>query len=427
MPSGILYEGGKGIITHPLLRVLKDKKMYCLLLSLTIFMASACAGRAELIAPQGTSADKTGDVVSRAFHGAKSVKADEVSVVGPTKEKIGKTTADIIADLKDDDILIDIGGMFRLKWGVLRRHVEVLCKNIDRPDMQVEGNEAAKKIAFQSMCRQLLKDYIEHGVFALEARRLGIVVGDDEFRKYREKARESYMSKGETGKALIGLMESGESFYEHNLTNALYWKAYREQIVEPKIELPDDDVRKFIEMRHEYNLRVVATNNFKKALIKEVFAKLCNGLDFGEAAAKWSDDDSSDTKGVMMDDHGEVTLKFEKDDLDTRIATRCWNMAEGELSGVIETPYAWHIVKLLKHNSATDDEEETIEFAQIKLSKDFIKPEFSEREARERARALILRAAMRANFAELLGRTHIESKIPLGDENGVRRKIKRIK
>ena len=388
-------------------------------------MSTVFGGRAEQT--DSKAVETGGGAFTRAFQGATLSNKGDISTVNLAQKRTEKPAGEILEGLGDEEIIVDIAGQFKLKWGILRKHVELLCKNIDRPDMQSEGNEAAKKIAFQLMCRKLIKDYIEHGVFAVEARRLGIVVDDDEFRKYREKAREGYSSKGETGKALIGLMESGESFYENNLTNALYWKAYREQIVAPKIELPEEDVQKFIAMRHEQNLHVLSTNNFKKALINDIFSKVKRGFDFGEAAEKWSDDDSADTKGVMMDDHGEVVLKFERDDLDTRIATRCWKLAEGELSDVIETPYAWHIVKVLKHNPATDDEEDSIEFAQIKLDKEFIKPEFSEREARERARALILSAAMKSTFAELMGRTHIESKIPLGDKNGSRRKIKKIR
>jgi len=85
------------------------------------------------------------------------------------------------------------------------------------------------------------------------------------------------------------------------------------------------------------------------------------------------------------------------------------------------------VVKLLKRNPATDDEEESVEFAQIKLEKEFIEPEFSEQEAREKARALILRAAMKSKFAELLKRTKIDSKIPLGDRKGSTMRIQRVK
>ena len=396
-----------------------------LVVTLTAFLCAARAGQ-PVTQPEESSLN----AVSKAFRNAKSRGGSEFSITNPGKKSQRKKTADIIAELKDDDILVDIGGVFKLKWKIIRRHVETLCKNIDRPDMQEEGNEAVKKIAFQSMFRKLLKDYIEHGVFALEARRLGIKVEETEFQKYRKMARERYAQMGEVGKGLTGLMDSGESFYEHNLTNALYWKAYREKEIEPKIELPNEDVRKFMGMRHEKNLNVLATNNIKRVLIVDILAKLKGGMDFGDAAEKWSDDDSSETRGVMMDDHGEVTLKFEKDDLDERIADQCWQMKVGEMSGVIETPYAWHIVKVLKRNPATADNEETIEFAQIKLEKEFLEPEFSEEEARDKAKALILRAAMKTKFAELLKLTHIDSKIPLSDgggKGGPRMKVQKVR
>lgn len=421
----MLSEGGKRMKPRPPFVFWKKIKMHrTIILSLAVFMASVYGGRAEQVAPQ--TKENSGDAISKAFQNAKTTGTDKVSVVGPAKGPKEKPTGEIIAGLKDDDILLDIGGEFRLKWGLLRKHVEILCKDIDRPDMQAEGNAAAKKIAFESMCRKLLKDYAEHGVFALEARHLGLTVDEEEFRTYRQKAREAYARKGEIGKELIQLMESGESFYEHNLTNALYWKAYKVKEIEPKIELPDEDVHRFIAMRHEMNLRILATNDLKRTLIKDVFAKVRAGMDFGEAAERWSDDDSADTKGVMMDEDGESVLKFTRDDLDEKLAAWCWRIKEGEMSDVIETPYAWHVVKLLKRNPATDDEEETVEFAQIKLEKEFIEPEFSEQEAREKARALILRAAMKSKFAELLKRTKIDSKIPLGDK-GDRIKIQRVK
>ena len=389
------------------------KKMNRLLVSFAIVAASLCSACAADVGLLPVK--EADDAVSKAFKGAKPVEKNALSVTRPAKKKKkGKPTADILAGLKDDDILVDIEGVFRLKWGLLRKHVEVLCKGVDdRPDMQASGNEAVKSVAFQTFCWKLLKDYVQHGVFALEARRLGIKVDEAEFQTYRQQAREAYARKGKMGEAMIKLMNSGESFYEHNLTNALYWKAFREKEIEPKIELPEEDVHRFIEMRHTRNLNVLATNNFKRVLIGNVRAQVKDGMDFGEAAEKWSEDDSAETKGVMMDDNGETPRKFAKDDLDERIASQCWHMKPGELSGVIETPYAWSIVKVLKRNPATADDEETIEFAQIKLEKEFLEPEFSEQEARDKARAFILRSAMIANFAELMKKTHIDCKIPL--------------
>ena len=392
-----------------------------------MIMAALYGGRAEEKNPKPS--ESTGDAVSKAFQNAKPRGKGEFSVTRPARKKKIKPTGDILAGLKDDDILVDIGGVFRLKWGLLRKHVQVLCRKIeDQPEMQAEGNAAVKTMAFQAYCRRLLKDYIEHGVFAVEAKRLGITVGEEEFNKYRQIAREEYAQQGEVGKALIWLMESGESFYEHNLTNGLYWKAYRIKEIDPKIELPDEDVRRYMDMRHEKNLAILATNNFKRAQIGTIMAHVKDGMDFGEAAEKWSDDDSAETKGVMMDDHGEVTLKFEKGDLDERIAARCWDMKVGEVSDVIETPYAWHIVKLLKRNPATADDEETIEYAQIMLEKEFLEPEFSEEEARDKALTLIRRSALKVKFAELLKKTRIDSKIPLGNDGlGGETRIRRIR
>lgn len=390
--------------------------MIRIIISLAIAAASLCQCCAEQ-SVLGTKDGADADFVSKSFQNAKPRGKNEFSVVNPASRRKDKPTAEILAALKDDDILVDIGGVFRLKWGILRKHVEMLCKRLEyRPEMQASGNDAVKTMAFQSYCSKLLKDYIEHGVFAVEAQRIGIMVSEEEFKKYRQMARKKYAQDGERGRLLIDLMDSRESFYEYNLTNALYWKAYRMKEIEPKIELPEEDVQRFIKMRHDKNLNVLATNDLKRVLVGKILSEVQGGMDFGEAAEKWSDDDSSETKGVMMDDNGMITLKFERSDLDERISARCWNLKPGELSDVIETPYAWHIIKLLKRNPATTDAEETIEFAQIKLEKGFIEPEFSEQEARDRARSLILKSAMKMHFAELMKKTRIDSKIPLNDD-----------
>ncbi len=370
------------------------------------------------------------DYLSKAFQNAKRIDKDVYSITGTKSQRKEKSTDAMLAELGDDDVLVSIEGWDSLKWGLLRRHVEVLCAGLDnRPEMRMEGNSAMRKIANQEILRKLLKEYLEHAVFAVEAKRIGITVKPEEFEKYRAIAREGYAQRGETGKALLALMESGESFYEHNLTNALYWQAYKTQELVPLCGTDEAEIAKMIKIRHSANVGCVTTNLYKKALIAEIQDKLKGGMEFGEAAEKWSDCESSLTRGVMMDAMDEHPERFEKGELPEAVEAALFGLKEGETSGIIETPTAWHIVRLLKRNVSKDDEDSTVEIAQIMLEKEMLEPEFSPQQARKYIETIKMKALLKATFYDLVTKVKIDSKIPLWDsaDSTRRRRVKRIK
>ena len=390
----------------------------------------------SLVLPWLACAEAVSDVgrarLSNAFRNAQPIGNNVYSVAGKksAERKKEKGVLERLAELKDDDVLVSIEGGDTLKWGLLRRHVEALCSGIDRPDMQVEGNAAAKKIVYQARLRKLLKDYLEYGVFAVEAKRLGLKIGPEKFEEFRAKAREGYSRMGDTGKALLGLMESGESFYEHNLTNALYWLAYKEQVAAPMCETDDGEIAKMIQIRHAANLSVVTTNLQKKALISEIYGKLRDGMDFGEAAEKWSDSESSVTRGVVMDALDEHPERFAEGDLPEAVEAAIKGLKEGETSGIVETPEAWHIVRLMKRNVPEDGGDATVEIAQIVLEKRMLEPELSPAGSRRHIEALKMKAVMKSKFHELFTNIKVDSKIPLwepSDPSKRRVKVRKIK
>ena len=354
--------------------------------------------------------------------------ADAASREELTGGKQEKSTEEMLKEMGDDEILVKIDGRDALKWGLLRRHVEALCSGVDRPEMQVEGNSALRSIMFQEQLRKLLKEYIQYSLFAAEARREGVTVAPETFAEYRAKAHAGYAKMGERGKAVLKLIDSGESFYELNLTNALYSQAYQTQVILPLAETNDEEVKHFMEMVHSNNTAVVATNLYKKALVVDILGKLKGGMDFGDAAEKWSECDSAETRGVVMDDNGEHPARFSQGDLPNEIEDALAKLKEGETSGIIETPFDWRIVKLLKRNGSPEQGDEvTVEVAQIQLEKVMLDPEPSPSQAVAKIKQIKVKAMMRVKFYELIRKAQIESKIPLwasGDsaEGGMRMK-----
>lgn len=390
----------------------------CALSALLVLSLSVCA---EPAAP------KKPDGISRAFRNARQVGRNVYSMTGNKPATAEKSTESRLAELKDDDVLVGIEGWDSLKWGLLRRHVEVLCAGIDRPDMQVEGNAAVKKIAYNMRLRKLLKDYMEHAVFAVEAKRIGITVPPERFEEYRVKAREGYAQMGETGKALQALMDSGESFYEHNLTNALYWLAYKEQEMVHLCKTDEREIAKMIGIRHSANLDTTATNLQKRAFMTEILGKLKGGMDFGEAAEQWSESESSSTRGVVMDEADQVPARLAEGDLPAEVWSALSGLKDGETSGVVDTPLAWYIVRLLKRNAPEEEGGPTVEIAQIMVEKDLLDPEFSPKQAESYIESIKMQALMKATFQELVKKVKIDSRIPLWDSSAPSRRRKLVK
>ncbi len=389
--------------------------------ALSALLLLPLSGFAQTTAPERQSG------ISRAFNNARQVGRNVYSVTGKKPAAEEKSTESLLAGLKDDDVLVEIEGWDALKWGILRRHVEVLCAGIDRPDMQMEGNAAVKKIAYNMRLRKLLKDYMEHAVFAVEAKRLGLTVAHERFEEYRAKAREGYAQMGETGKSLQALMDGGESFYEHNLTNALYWLAYKEKEMVPLCKTDEREIAKMIGIRRNANLATTATNLQRRAFMDEILCKLKGGMEFGEAAERWSDSESSSTRGVVMDEADERPARLAESDLPAEVWSALSGLKDGETSDVVDTPKAWYIVRLLKRNAPEEDGGPTVEIAQITVEKDLLDPEFSPSQAKGYIESIKMKALTKATFRELVAKVKINSKVPLWDPSGPGKKRKLVK
>ena len=346
-----------------------------------------------------------------------------VCLASPGKPRPAAKTAgtdEIVAALKDDDVLIRIGERDSLKWGLFR-------KTLDAQDTDVESQEgqpSIKQAMYRARFRKLLKEYVQYGVIAEAARKAGMSVPDEMYEEYRAKARERYSKMGAAGQRLQKLMDEPESFYEHNLTNALLWLEYRNKVIEPKVVVEDEAVAKLVESRRTGNDNRMKENFEKRDLMRDIKEKLANGMDFGEAARKWSECDSAENGGVLMDEEDdEKAALVAPDDLHPAVAAACAGLKEGETSEVIETPLTWHIMKVMKrHPPAEEGDVEKMELAHIMLEKEMLKPELDTEQAREIIRKRTLRSAVDAEFAELYPQTDIDCKIPIMDDNGKSKK-----
>lgn len=293
-----------------------------------------------------------------------------------------------------------------------------------------EGRQNARQIVLQTRLAKLLQKYLNFAVVAVEARKLGLTVPATRFEEERAKSAAEYLLRGGAGARALRNMKAPESFYEHNLTNALLWQAYAEKVVRPTLKVSEEEIRERMERQDRLVLDAVQTNEFKRALIYDLWRQAKGGVfgwgkrDFAQIAEQWSDCPTCDTGGVFMDVN-EHPQHIHTGDVRREMEAAYRQLQVGEVSEVVETPYSWHVLKLLARHSATEDEEESVELAHIMLEKRPVPPVMTADEARHRVENVKLRLAMTEKFSQLIKTAKINCMVPLFDEGSKSRKRKR--
>ncbi|MCX8092706.1 MAG: peptidylprolyl isomerase [Candidatus Goldbacteria bacterium] len=113
-------------------------------------------------------------------------------------------------------------------------------------------------------------------------------------------------------------------------------------IMKEKIEIKESDLKDYfwtniLEFRNPKKIkaRQIVLNDEEKA--KEVIGFVRQGQDFAELARKYSITSESESGGDLG--------YFGKNDLPSFITDVVFNMKKGDVSGLVKSPYGWHIFK----------------------------------------------------------------------------------
>ena len=340
-----------------------------------------------------------------------------VSVKG-TRSVAEKDEVDVLRQFDDEAIFLDIEGQDRVKWKLLREEMEDIVNGFPhRPEMDEAAVKNARKVVFNTRLSKLLRNYIKHAVFAVEARKHGISVPESAFVEQRERMKQELAKKGAAGRRQLARITAPESLYEHNLTNALLWQAYAEKVVRPTLTITAEEIAARVEKQHADNVANAATNAFKRALAVDLRKRLKSDPSaFAALAEKWSDCPSSDLGGILSDVNDQPQ-HLHSGDLRPEMERAYERLKPGEISDVVETPYSWHIIKLLARHPKTEDEEASVEIAHIMLEKVPLLPELTEEQARHKIENKKIREVMAVKFLELLETTKIDCLVPLKDDS----------
>ena len=340
-----------------------------------------------------------------------------VSVKG-ARTDVEQDEVDVLRQYDDEAIFLDVAGQDRVKWKLLREEMDDVVNGFPyRPEMDEAAVRNARKVAFNSRLSKLLRNYIKYAVFAVEARKNGISVPESAFVEQRDRMRQELDKKGAAGRRQLARITAPESLYEHNLTNALLWQAYAENVVRPTLVVTDEEIAERVEKQHADNVAIAATNAFKRALVADFSRRMKSDPSlFAALAEKWSDCPSSDMGGVLTDVNDQPQ-HLHRGDLRPEMEQAYERLEPGEMSDVVETPYSWHIIKLLARHPKTEEEDASVEIAHIMLEKVPLRPELTEEQARQKMVNKKLREAMAVKFLELLKTTKIDCLVPLQDDS----------
>jgi len=288
----------------------------------------------------------------------------------------------VIPDLKPDDPLITVNGT-SITWGSMRRYAELLTNDFELPaGVTVADFEEQRDNILMRHVYKLASSFIAKTVLAQEAERHGLKVEEAALVDKQAQLAAQIRKSGPKKEAYVKEITTPGSFLWYEVRHALLVSRLTQEIIRPVVKVTDDDVRQYLQERKKENDDIVAYNLSLRPRAEKLLASIKSGeATFAEVAFRESDCDSSV-------DYGEWgTVKREQ--LRPELADVAFNMQEGTLSDVVETPYSFHILKLNKKNRGFLKEGEkgpapvvSVNLAHIMLEKKELKPELTSAEAR---------------------------------------------
>lgn len=325
----------------------------------------------------------------------------------PDPHAEAKEIAKKMGEFDDSLVFAKIGEEDQVTWGELHRDADkILSTSISKLSAALGNGEAIDEVRlslYQQTISRLLQGFIRSAVVAQEAKKAGIVVTDEEI------AEETKVQKDKLKSGSLSALQS------KMLVNGLYQKAYIEKFIRPNIKVSGDAIAELIAKRHEMNLSVPATNALLRAQLEDIRGRLVRKeIDWSDAAEEYSE--CPDCSG----DNGDCgTWEEDEEDRGESLLKVCFSIPTNTVSEVVETPSAFHLVKITDRYVPTlkareeDGEVSTVEVRHIQIDKWELDPEFTEESAKAYLEGRLIARQLKKKQNELIGLSKIESVIPL--------------
>lgn len=221
----------------------------------------------------------------------------------------------------------------------------------DTPDVvaTVNGDKITKQmladIMFDWDAAMTLEEVLDQRIVGQEARKAGVVVTVAEIKAKIDEIKQKIPPGQTFEEALRGIgMTPGHYFAR------VKFQLQMEGILKKQIKVTDEDLSGYIKCSHIL-IRVPYTqdpaekqkkDDEAKAKIEQIAKEIQDGLDFGEAAKKYSDDTGNKEKG------GDLGY-FPKNTMDPAFEEAAFKLKPGEVSGVVKTNFGYHLIKMIAY------------------------------------------------------------------------------
>jgi len=221
----------------------------------------------------------------------------------------------------------------------------------DTPDVvaTVNGEKITKQmladIMFDWDASMTLEEVLDQRIVGQEARKAGVVITAAEIKAKIDEIK-TKIPPGQTfEEALRGIgMTPGHYFAR------VKFQLQMEGILKKQVKVTDEDLSGYIKCSHIL-IRVPYTQDpaektkkedEAKAKIEQIAKEIQDGLDFGEAAKKYSDDTSNKDKG------GDLGY-FPKNYMDPAFEEAAFKLKPGEMSAVVKSSFGYHLIKMVAY------------------------------------------------------------------------------
>jgi foldase protein PrsA len=195
----------------------------------------------------------------------------------------------------------------------------------------------------------VLNELIDEKVMINRADKLGISVGDGELKKRIEEIKKDYPDEG-----FKEIFKGRESYYrtwKEELRKRLILEKLIHQEVTPQITVTDEEILSYIKShakegisKERVRISQILLPDREKA--DAVLERLNNGEDFDKVAKEVSTDSEAEKEGDMG--------FFSRGVLPEALDRVVFSLSPGKISKVVETPYGYHIVKVLEKEKSAE-------------------------------------------------------------------------
>ena len=266
-----------------------------------------------------------------------------------------------IEKLQPDSVVLEIDGQ-TARWRDLYPHVQNAVKELSKGK---RSNRTSPGEAIRSMMQKLAA----RRMFAMEAKRLGLIPDDEARKKIESKIEENLMGDKKNRFKTLAQYASSLELMGHNLLNASLDDIINIMYLNGKlfddIQITDRELDIYIRYKKAVNKGIDALNVQKRNAINELAKNPSLQTDegFKKLAREYSE-------GVEASWGGELRYDFTREELAEVNEIKEFNWKVGEVTPVLETGSAMRIMRVLRLlPKETPQSPEKLRVAQILVGK----------------------------------------------------------